>query len=416
MNPGSSIAKTTGAGSVLPFYVYASFSFLAACMLLLANIEEVNGHYFQPATLAIVHTLALGWGTMMILGAGYQLIPVIAESSLFSENLSLASFILAGLGIPMLVYGFFTFEFGAIAITGAVLIILSVVCYLSNFAITASRSEKPNVETLFLFSAALWLLLTVVSGFLLLLNFNKNILPFDSLHYLVWHSHMGLAGWFLLTITGAASRLLPMFTLSKYTNKKLLWAIYILINTGLVVLTVREILRLEELTYYVPLLFIASGIFLFGFFVYRVVTSRIRRKIDQQVKTSLVSIGVMMLPILILSFVLIRNENLAAARLYGFIIFFGWISTIIIAMTFKTLPFIIWNRLYGGQAVAQLQPADLFSNKMFSVLISFYASGFLTCIAGIVCGRIYVLTAGAILLVLAALVYNYGSIRLMLRS
>jgi hypothetical protein len=53
---------------------------------------------------------------------------------------------------------------------------------------------------------------------------------------------------------------------------------------------------------------------------------------------------------------------------YGFIIFFGWITAIILGMTFKTLPFIVWNKVYHQQAGKGKtpNPKDLFSATDFS--------------------------------------------------
>ncbi|HQW72175.1 MAG TPA: hypothetical protein PKZ91_10165, partial [Saprospiraceae bacterium] len=102
--------KNTSYKVVLPFYVYAACSFLVATIFLLTSTEAFTGHYFHPHILAITHTMALGWGTMIILGASHQLVPVLIESKLYSNILAYISFILAAIGIPLLVYGFYVFD------------------------------------------------------------------------------------------------------------------------------------------------------------------------------------------------------------------------------------------------------------------------------------------------------------------
>jgi hypothetical protein len=79
------LQKTTSYKVVLPFYIFAAVSFLLACILLLINTSAVHQHYFQPQTLAITHLMALGWGTMIILGASHQLLPVLIEGKLSSD-------------------------------------------------------------------------------------------------------------------------------------------------------------------------------------------------------------------------------------------------------------------------------------------------------------------------------------------
>ncbi|HYK56546.1 MAG TPA: cytochrome C oxidase subunit I, partial [Flavisolibacter sp.] len=126
----TNLVKNTTHKAVLPFYVYAALSFLAATVLLLFSTNAFTQHYFHPHTLAITHTMALGWGTMIILGASHQLVPVLIEARLFSNLLAYVSFALAAVGIPLLVYSFFKFQFNWTALTGAILINAAIVCYL----------------------------------------------------------------------------------------------------------------------------------------------------------------------------------------------------------------------------------------------------------------------------------------------
>ena len=80
---------------VLPFYLYAALSFLVSTILLFLSGENIQGHYFQSHTLAITHMMALGWGTMMIMGASHQLVPVITGHHLHSLSLARLSFYFA---------------------------------------------------------------------------------------------------------------------------------------------------------------------------------------------------------------------------------------------------------------------------------------------------------------------------------
>lgn len=117
---------------------------------------------------------------------------------------------------------------------GGRFIVLSVLAYLINLGVTITRSKKENVHAVFVFTAVAWLFLTAFFGLVLVYNFNSHLLPKDSQHYLTLHAHAGIAGWFLLLVIGVASRLVPMFLISKYTNPRLLWVIYDLINGALV--------------------------------------------------------------------------------------------------------------------------------------------------------------------------------------
>src|SRR5674476_1641018 len=99
-SPNTGLAKNTSHKVVLPFYMYAAISFLVATILLFFSSSAFLQHYFHPKTLAITHIMSLCWGTMMILGASHQLVPVLIEGRLYSNALAYLSFLLAALGIP----------------------------------------------------------------------------------------------------------------------------------------------------------------------------------------------------------------------------------------------------------------------------------------------------------------------------
>ena len=80
------ISTTTSYKVVLPFYAYAAVAFLVATIFLALSVNNITKHYFQPHTLAITHIMALGWGTMIILGASHQRVPVLIENKLYSNK------------------------------------------------------------------------------------------------------------------------------------------------------------------------------------------------------------------------------------------------------------------------------------------------------------------------------------------
>lgn len=408
---GSSPIKNTTYKVVVPFYGYAALSFLIATILMFLNSDSFTQHYFNAPTLAITHMMALGWGTMIILGASHQLFPVLIEDKLYSDNLAYASFALAGIGIPLLVYAFYQFNFGFMAQVGAILINLAVISYLINLFLSSRISKKVNIHAMFTITAAVWLILTTGLGLLMVFNFHFSLLPENSLHYLNFHAHMGIIGWFLLLILGVGSRLIPMFLISKYENNPLLWKVYYLVNTGLMAFIILAFLGLNHSLFLIPIIFIGVGIALFGSFIYKCYQQRIRKKVDGQVRISMASIVLMLLPIIVMIGVISLLSSMQDTKLvllYGYTILFGWITAIILGMTFKTLPFIVWNKVYHN--IAGLgktpNPKDLFSSKVFTASIIAYLMGFIIFGIGILLKNILVLQIGTMLLLLTAVLYN----------
>ena len=109
-----------------------------------------------------------------------------------------------------------------------------------------------------------------------------------------------------------------------------------------------------QVIYLLPVTAILIALLLFGYYCYQSYKHRIRRQVDDQVKVSILSVLMTVVPLIILIILIfglslaVENKQLVLA--YGFTVFFGWITAIIMGMTFKTLPFIVWNKVYRTRA------------------------------------------------------------------
>jgi hypothetical protein len=404
------LQQTTTHKVVLPFYTYAAISFIIATILVVSNTNAFTGYYFNPATLAIVHTMALGWGTMIILGASHQLLPVIIEGKLSSNSLAHASFYLTGSGIPFLVASFYFNNFTTTMQIGAVLINLGVLAYLINVLKSVLESPKKDIHAWYMSTASLWLFATTFFGLLLVFNFQYSLLSQASLNYLSIHAHLGIIGWFILLVVGVGSRLIPMFLISKYTNDTLLKWVYMFINLSLVSFIVLKVMNSSTIYYYLPIGCILLAISSFAYFAYQAYKVRIRKKVDEQVGISLISVGQLFIPVIILIitlFTMPQTENHALYTLYGFSVFFGWLTAIILGMTFKTLPFIVWNKVYHNRTLGKTPtPKELFHEKTFNFMSIFYLIGFIIFAVGLFFANEIILIVGASFLCLSAILYG----------
>ncbi len=412
--------RATAYGAVLPFYLYAAVAFLVAAILLFFSADAFSQHYFHPKLLAITHLMALGWGTMIILGASNQLLPVLSEGKLYSNKLAYVSFILAAIGVPLLVFGFYIFDMGPTAKWGGRLVVLAVLVYLVNVFMTIIRSKSETVHVIFVLTATFWLFLTCLYGLVILYNFTYTLLPEDSLHYLPLHAHAGIIGWFLLLIIGVASKLVPMFLISTYSNNTLLWLIYILINGALSAYVFMFLLEGNDLLVLMPSVLLTIGILAFIYFCFMTFRLRLRKKVDEQMKISLLSIMLIFIPLLLLFAIIASSavsgaQNIKLTIAYGFLIFFGWITAIILGMTFKTLPFIVWSRIYqtGSGRERVPSPRDMFNNTMFRVMSLAYLAGLIVFTTGILINGGLMLRIGAFFILLTAILYCWNIILLM---
>jgi hypothetical protein len=84
-------------------------------------------------------------------------------------------------------------------------------------------------------------------------------------------------------------------------------------------------------------------------------------------------------------------------------------------MTFKTLPFIVWHKMYHDKAGLGKtpNPRELFNNNLFVMMILIYLAGFGLFIAGASLGNASIITVGAGILIGAAVLYNWNVIKVL---
>ena len=143
--------------------------------------------------------------------------------------------------------------------------------------------------------------------------------------------------------------------------------------------------------------------------------NRIRKSVDDPMKISLLSVLLMAVPALLMLVVMVLLIGLDTVptrliTLYGFILFFGWLSSLILGMTFKTLPFIVWNKVYHSLLgrIKPPNPKDLYKDKLFQVMGYCFVGGLLLFGAGIGFAVPLLLKSGALLLLLTAILYNWN--------
>ena len=94
------------------------------------------------------------------------------------------------------------------------------------------------------------------------------------------------------------------------------------------------------------------------------------------------------------------------------------ITAIILGMTFKTLPFIVWNKVYhqiAGKGKTP-NPKDLFNNTVFKWMCIVYVMGIALFTTGIFFKTSIILPLAAALLLVASVLYNWNVIKLLLHK
>ncbi|MFD1293537.1 hypothetical protein ACFQ5N_06795 [Lutibacter holmesii] len=408
--------KTTNAPSssvVIPHFIYGGISLIILAVLLVLADTYLLKAYFNTKLLAITHIAVLGWASMIIFGALYQLVPVVFETALFSEKLAKSTFWFSSFSVLFLSYSFWVGSYVTLLPYASVFMFVSLLMFVVNIGLTYKKATLKNIKSTFVITAVFWLFITELIGTIIALNFKFNFLTQIHLHYLKIHATVGLIGWFMLLIIGVGATLIPMFLISHELKEQKLKYTFIFINGGLLMALINWFLfQKNEVDILISLLMI-GGIFFFVSFIYDSYKKRLRKKLDVGMQYSMLAIAAIFIPFILIGF-MVFNTTIEVEFLYristfyGFSIIFGLITTLILGQTYKTLPFIVWLHKYQklvGKMKTPL-PRELYSEKIATVQFILYFVFIGAFVIGFLFNQILFIKIGSYALLIVALLYN----------
>ena len=148
-----------------------------------------------------------------------------------------------------------------------------------------------------------------------------------------------------------------------------------------------------------------------------------RKNLDIGMKFTVLSILLFFLPILLGVLAAFRIPSgiqlfNRLIMLYGFTFFMGFITSLILGQTYKTIPFIIWLEKYKdlvGKSKTPL-PRELYSEKLASFQYWSYLIAIFGFIVGIISAIPLILKISSILLLLCAITYNINVFKILLHK
>lgn len=411
------IGKAPSNSAVLPFYATGAIFFFVLCLLMLVSADSFTGHYFNPHLLAFVHLAAIGWGTMLIFGAGHQLLPVICEQDLFSEKLASFCWYSLTAGIALLTFSFWNFSVGIIMISGGALVILSALFFVANVLLTSRICVRYSLQKMFILSSAVWLLFTTVVGLLLAINLAYPFFSHNHLEILKLHAHAGLGGWFLQLITGVSAKLVPMFLLDKSAKGNLLKYAFAFQNAGLILFLADGYFLGITVRVLVYALLVLAGICCWLLYLYDTYKNRMRKKTELLMKQTFVSFVCLVASVLLIP-VIYFAAGYKWVLLYGSLLFLGWITGIILGKTFKTLPFIVWNGHYKNLSgkVKVPMPKHLYNERLTVWQFRIFIVALVVFCLGILTQQLLIIRIGLFLWLMVAVIYNYNVWKVLLHK
>jgi len=416
MQVGLSTKNAPSVWVVVPHFLIGTISFLVASVFVIFNYPDLLGYHISGPVLSIAHVMMLGWISMIIFGALYQLIPVVMQVKLYSEKLAYLTLAGLVLGLFFLIAAFLGYKFQLTNnfIVGGALVIFAIILFAFNTLKSALSSSEKSISKLYIMASGIYLLLTVLLGLFTVINLSYNLLAVPHTEFMKTHAVIGLVGWFLMLVIGVAAKLMPMFLIVHRTREVLLkWGFY-LINSGLlIILAATFIKQVPEFVDVISFIMILAGLVLFLLFNYDVFSHRMRRKLDIGMKLS--SIGLIMFALTNLSFIGIYFGNNAFGFpvgrieiISGLLLIYGFFTGLILGQTYKTLPFIIWlfyyQKLVGKQKVPLV--ADLYSDKLATIHMYSFVASIALFIVGLVFSIEIALLFAAVAMVFTSMVYG----------
>lgn len=368
---GSPIGVLTGVEP--PPFRLPGTHFAAALLFLLAGAlgaavaapDLARGAFLAPRVVAVTHLFTLGWITTSIMGALYQLLPVVLGQEIRWIGLARLTLWLHAPGLALFVWGLATVR-PTLTVAGASVVSIGVVVFALNVGATLRRARPRDPTWWALASAVFFLVGTMLLGGVMASNLRWPFMEAERLTALVTHLHVGLVGWALLVVVGVAQRLLPMFLLSPEADHAPV-PVALLAGGTFVLFALHH--APWSWARWLPALTIASGMLYFFGLAWRFYRSRKRRTLDPGLRLAAAALGLLFAATLMgvaLAFTGFTRAPVVVAYVATLLV---GVTLFVAAIYYKIVPFLVWYHRFAPRAGRGPVPtvADLYSARIADV-------------------------------------------------
>src|SRR5262245_26157621 len=400
-------SRAAGPASVdvpLRYLLAAVIAFVLAAPGVVWFAPELTGHYYHPRIVALAHTVTLGWITLAIMGASYQLIPIVLGRPVWSLRAARWQFWLVAVAITGMIAHFYIATWLGLVMAAAMLA-CGVALHLVNVALTFRGADRSRFTARLIALAYTGLALTVAFGLLLGVDHLHKILPggfFSNLHA---HVHLALLGWVMPIVLGVSARVYPMFLLAPPPPRWSEQTQFLALAVGVPTLVVGLLLdRPAGVIGGALLVSVAAAAHLA--WIASMIKHRRRPHLDWGLCLVLAG-AAFIVPGLILGWGLalglIAGPRFALA--YAVVILGRWISLTIAGMMLKIVPFLVWYRVYGPHVGKARIPAlpDLSWPHAEGAACVLLATGFIALAAAMSSGNAEAIRAAGVIVTLGGL-------------
>ncbi len=403
-NSGLSLEQAPPIEVVLRFFLNgAIFAILGGIFLFLfnSNIFDIA----SKEALIVVHSYTIGFALSFMLGALFQMLPVIGGVAIRSPFiLALRSQYLLTFGTMLLLSYFYSGSlFLLIAGAGAIYIGVLIAIVPMSYYLLKSRVEHPSTKGM---SYAIYILVFILFTSLLLLVARGGI-NIELNYLLIKKSHIifGLIGWISLLIISVNFQVIEMFYVTKAYPK---WYMKYTPKIIFILAIALFLAALIDINLWIVVIFLAILLIFHSILSLKRILNR-KRKIKEP--TSYFWI-ISFVSLLFSSFItiLLQFVDSGFLTILDAIFFYLFFSSAILAMSLKIVPFLVWFHLNAkGYFEAPLMHEVISPKIGFNLLYLFIASAIFLIISSIFTSFVYLASIFTLFVYIILFIAIYSS-------
>ncbi|MBK6319410.1 MAG: hypothetical protein IPI33_15000 [Dehalococcoidia bacterium] len=396
-------------GVIMPFFVVAPLGLAAAGLMLLLAGHDAFLAVNVPRVVAATHAAVLGWLTLTIMGAIYQLGPAVFGGRLISLRLVRLQFATHVISVVGFILVLERWNVMAMSVFGSG-IVISFILFLVSAIPAVQAFRRGSVVRAYVSTGMVFLVAVACVGATYLGTLEHLWFPVTQ-GRLSGHAHLGLLGWLGIMVMGVSYQLVPMFqVVPKGTPRFALAALAttaVATSAGAITLMTDPAMPVRVAV----AVAMAAGPALWFYDVARMLRTRSRRVADIHTRATVLALAFLVLAA-ILGVLAAIGEPVSPggdpARLqlaYGIVAIGGWAGTSAIGNSFKIVPFLVWNARYRERAGLEPVPlvAALVSETWTHATLVIHALAVVLLAGAALLGQLTLFRAGGLLLALGGL-------------
>jgi hypothetical protein len=356
---GASLSRWT-----MSCFAAALVTFVAAQVLMVSGYGYPATPLRAPETLFLVHLTAIGWLSLLMMGALFQFVPVLVAKPLRDPALVLPAVLCVLCGLVALLAGFLqmagTIEPGLPLLAwGGSLLVCGFSLAIWLLARTLWQARPLGLSARFVATGLASLAAAIILGFSFALALSGAVdLPFAvalDQRAVPFHATAGIAGWLTFTAIGVTYRLLPMFMLAPEGGRAASRAAWLLGSAALALVVVVAPAAalagagertLAAMAWVAGFCGCAAVVFYGGdlAWLYR---KRKRRAVELNIRASVGAFAALLLALLLLAALAATGRLVEHAGALVYLVAFGWLSGLGLSQLYKIVPFLTWLECYG---------------------------------------------------------------------